>query len=62
MSDARGIPPAAPGCTHRHRTHLQTLDNGKPISLYTVSVEMGHADLEMIKKFDGFVVEAGLAF
>jgi integrase len=29
---------------------LQTLDNGKPISIYTVVEELGHADITMVKK------------
>lgn len=32
---------------------LQTLDNGKPISIYSVAVEMGHEDTKMVKKVYG---------
>ena len=32
---------------------LQTLDNGKPISVYSVAVEMGHEDIKMVKKVYG---------
>jgi integrase len=32
---------------------LQTTDNGRPIAHYTVMVEMGHRDLELIKKIYG---------
>jgi integrase len=32
---------------------LQTLDHGRPISIYTVAQEMGHGDLKLIKKIYG---------
>lgn len=61
IADAAGVDrrPTPTMCRHTYTAaRLQTLDNGEPVSVYTVAQELGHRDLQQIEETYGHLMRS----